>query len=151
MVKRGVSRPLGADGRDPEQYIGPICRLVDEWNDGYARGFRSRQCRRGPDFLRISDHRLNLPARDYTLGEREARIDEIREFLDELVASRLVYREATATWRSRCRRGRASPIRPEREATTGDAPRRRFKPRGCVLRLRVGPPRAAQEESVIGW
>ena len=109
-----------ADGRDPEQYIGPIRRLVDEWNDGYARGFRSLQYRRGPDFLRISDRRPNLPARDYTLGEREARIylacedgatpaevgralvaegaddvdeDEIREFLDELVASRLVYRE----------------------------------------------------------
>jgi ribosomal peptide maturation radical SAM protein 1 len=109
-----------ADGRDPEQYIGPIRRLVDEWNDGYATGFRSLSYRRGPDFLRISDRRPNLPARDYTLGEREALIylvcedgatpaeigrvlvaegaddvseDEIREFLDGLVASRLVYRE----------------------------------------------------------
>jgi hypothetical protein len=109
-----------ADGRDPEQYIGPIRRLVDEWNDGYATGFRSLAYRRGPDFVRISDRRPNLPARDYTLGERESLIylacedgatpaeiervlvaegaadvseDEIREFLDGLVASRLVYRE----------------------------------------------------------
>jgi ribosomal peptide maturation radical SAM protein 1 len=106
-----------ADGRDPEQYIGPLRRLVDEWNAQSALGFRSLQYRRGPDFLRITDRRPNLPAGDYTLREREARIylacedgatpaeirralaedelgdQEIREFLDELVGLRLVHRE----------------------------------------------------------
>ena len=32
-----------ADGRDPEQYIGPVRRVIDEWNAGAALGFRSLQ------------------------------------------------------------------------------------------------------------
>jgi hypothetical protein len=43
----------------------------DGWNAAFAVDFRSLRYRRGPDFLRISDRRPNLPARDYTLAERE--------------------------------------------------------------------------------
>src|SRR5262249_14868550 len=82
--------------------------------------FRSLRYRRGPGFLVIRDRRPDLESADYTFDEIEARIylacddgatpaaaweaaqaadstelsvDDVREFLDSLVESRLVYRE----------------------------------------------------------
>jgi ribosomal peptide maturation radical SAM protein 1 len=108
------------DGRDPERYVQAVRAIVEDWTRDQATGYRSLRYRRGFDFLRISDRRPNLPARDYTLREVEARIylacadgrtptaahaavsgaaragvsvEDVRELLDELVTRRLVYEE----------------------------------------------------------
>lgn len=109
-----------ADGRDPERYVESARQAIERWQAGRATGFRSLRYRRGPGFLVIRDRRPNLESADYTFDEVEARIylacddgatpaaaleaaraagatdlsvDDVREFLDGLVESRLVYRE----------------------------------------------------------
>jgi ribosomal peptide maturation radical SAM protein 1 len=108
------------DGRDPETYVEPVRAAVERWQASRAAGFRSLRYRRGPGFLVIRDRRPNLDPADYSFGEDEARIylacddgatataaweavrvhgsaeltvEDVQEFLDELVASRLVYQE----------------------------------------------------------
>jgi ribosomal peptide maturation radical SAM protein 1 len=109
-----------SDGRDPEVYVEPLRPVIDGWQAGREQGYRSLSYRRGPGFLIIGDRRPNLEAADYTLEDREARIylacedgatplevyevvraagirdvtlEEVREFLDELLESRLVYED----------------------------------------------------------
>jgi ribosomal peptide maturation radical SAM protein 1 len=108
------------DGRDPESYVEALRPVIDDWQASREDGYRSLSYRRGPGFLVIRDRRPNLEPADYTLEDREARIymacqegatpveayevvraagnchinpDEVREFLDELLGSRLVYED----------------------------------------------------------
>ena len=109
------------DGRDPDEYVLPLRREVDAWRAGQASSYRALRYRRGPGFLLVQDRRLPLEHADYEFDDTEAqiylacedgataaRISEtlratgaadpgiaaIREFLDDLVARRLVYEEA---------------------------------------------------------
>lgn len=105
------------DGRDPETYVAPLRDAVDTWREHRVSGFRSLRYRRGPGFLVIHDRRPMLEPADYLFEDCEARIylacedgatpsavreslndadvseGEIRDFLDDLVVSRLVYEE----------------------------------------------------------
>jgi ribosomal peptide maturation radical SAM protein 1 len=109
-----------ADGRDPEAYVGPLREAIEAWRAAHPAGYRALRYRRGPGFLVVEDRRPNLAPADYTFAEREARLflacadgataaeacaalhasgvtdldeDDVQEFLDELVGSRLVYEE----------------------------------------------------------
>lgn len=107
-----------ADGRDPETCVGPLREAIETWYRAYREGYRALRYRRGPGFLVVQDRRPNLESADYTFSEREARlflagedgataaeahaalpeaeradldVDDVTEFLDDLVASRLTY------------------------------------------------------------
>ena len=110
-----------ADGRDPASYVGGAEEAVAFWREAAANGgFGSLVARRGPGFLRIEDRRPGLERADYHFDEIEARIYlacdagatvasiraalaeagfeppdplELEQYLDELVAARLMYRE----------------------------------------------------------
>jgi ribosomal peptide maturation radical SAM protein 1 len=109
-----------ADGRDPETYAAPLRAAIEAWQAANAGGYRALRYRRGPGFLVIHDRRPNLEPADYSFSEPEARlylacadgataaeafralsrtettdldVDEVRAFLDDLVASRLMYEE----------------------------------------------------------
>jgi ribosomal peptide maturation radical SAM protein 1 len=109
-----------ADDRDPDAYVAPLRRAIEEWRAAHPTGYRALRYRRGPGFLVVEDGRLHSERANYTFGEREAAIylacaegatlpeahdavraagvlglgvDEVREFLDELTRSRLVYAE----------------------------------------------------------
>jgi ribosomal peptide maturation radical SAM protein 1 len=96
-----------------------VHRAVDKWSEVHADAYRSLRYQVGPDFVLLLDHRPGVGPARYVLAENEARIylacdagatpaavlrtlgpdadvtvDEIREFLDELVEARLVYRES---------------------------------------------------------
>jgi hypothetical protein len=106
------------DGRDPETYVRPLVEAVEAWSTA-PEAYRSLRYRRGPDFVVIQDRRPNLVA-DYVFEDREARVflacrdgataaeahaqllaagiddqdvDDVRDFLDELLALRLAYEE----------------------------------------------------------
>ncbi len=108
------------DERDPEAYVQPLRRVVESWEASTGTGYRSLRYRRGPGFLIVFDRRPNLVAADYSFGERGARIylacedgatpqqvsealraggirdrrpEAVRQYLDELVARRLVHQE----------------------------------------------------------
>ena len=108
------------DGRDPSSYMKNIKAFAKKWRESYSKGNSSLTYRRGPGFLVINDRRANLEASDYHLEDREADIyllcdaganplaiwkamqkkgkislsvEEIKGFLDALVAARLVYEE----------------------------------------------------------
>ncbi len=109
-----------ADGRDPETYVEPLRRAIEQWQANEETGYRSLRYRRGPGFIVVRDRRPGLEAADYTFDDHEARIylacgdgataaeawsalgvdatsdlsvDDVREFLDELVGLRLAYEE----------------------------------------------------------
>ena len=109
-----------ADGRDPETYVAPLRAVIEAWRAGGVAGDRALRYRRGPGFLVVHDRRPNLEPADYSFDEREARLFlacedgataaealaalpeteaadldlvEVQEFLDGLVASRLMYEE----------------------------------------------------------
>jgi hypothetical protein len=109
-----------ADGRDPERHVEPARQAIERWQASREMGYRSLRYRRGPGFLVIRDRRPGLESADYTLDEVEAHIylacddgatpaaaceaaraagstdlsvNEVRDFLDGLVESRLVHRE----------------------------------------------------------
>jgi ribosomal peptide maturation radical SAM protein 1 len=109
-----------ADGHDPESYVGALRETIDCWRANRAVGFRSLRYRRGAGFLLIDDRRPNLKSATYSFGETEARIylacdegatpeqawnavratdergvgvEDVEEFLDELVELRLAYHE----------------------------------------------------------
>jgi ribosomal peptide maturation radical SAM protein 1 len=109
-----------ADGRHSETYVGPLRRAVTAWQGAGEQGYRSLRYRRGPGFIVVRDRRPGLEAADYTFEDAEARIylacedgatpaeargtlgpegaadlsvDDVREFLDELVTLRLAYEE----------------------------------------------------------
>jgi ribosomal peptide maturation radical SAM protein 1 len=108
------------DGRDPESYTQGLRKAVERWREANKRSFGSLRYRRGPGFLVVHDRRPGLESADYRFDGPEAKIylacdagatpaelcaqlaadgddpldaDEIKEFLDELVAARLMYRE----------------------------------------------------------
>jgi len=107
------------DGRNPETYARPLLEAVARWNAA-PEGYRSLRYRRGPGFVVVEDRRPNLSPADYTFEDREARVflacrdgataadvhaqlqaagiddldvDDVKDFLDELVALRLAYAE----------------------------------------------------------
>jgi ribosomal peptide maturation radical SAM protein 1 len=110
-----------ADGRAPEAYVAPLRAAVEAWQAANASGgYRALRYRRGPGFLMVEDRRPNLEPADYSFSEREARlflacedgataaealaalppadaaeldVDDVLEFLDELVVARLMYEE----------------------------------------------------------
>lgn len=109
-----------ADGRDPESYVVGARAALDSWRRDYTANRGRLVYRCGPDFLKIHDSRPRIGEHEYLLGQAEAVIfmacdagntpaairrafdpegglglddDEIRRFLDELVAERIVYRE----------------------------------------------------------
>jgi ribosomal peptide maturation radical SAM protein 1 len=108
------------DGREPKSYVGALAEAVKAWRENTEGGYRSLRFRRGPGFLVIRDRRPGLEAADYTFEDPEARlylacadgatpqdawaalpvrakedlgVDDVREFLDELVGMRLAYKE----------------------------------------------------------
>jgi hypothetical protein len=97
-----------------------VAPVIRRWRADQNAGYRSLRYRRGPGFLLINDRRPNLEAADYSFGEAEAAIylacddgataadalaavqaqgietfdlEEVTEFLDGLVDSKLAYRE----------------------------------------------------------
>lgn len=109
-----------ADDRDPDAYVAPLRRAIDEWRNAPPASYRSLRYRRGPGGLVVQDGRPRSDRANYSFGEREAaiylacedgatpaearealgvagapdlRVDEVREFLDELTRARLVYAE----------------------------------------------------------
>jgi ribosomal peptide maturation radical SAM protein 1 len=108
------------DGRDPEIYAGPLCQAIEAWQAGGPTALGSLRYRRGPGFLTIADRRPNLETADYSFDEAEAliylacedgatvpeaheaaraaglpdlTIEDVHEFLDDLVKSRLAFAE----------------------------------------------------------
>jgi len=108
------------DGRDPEQYTQSLRSAVERWQQLGSAAAGTLEYRRGPDFLTIEDRRPGLEPADFLFEGVEAQLYlacdsgatsdqlvallgdnsaeqltgiEIEEFLDELVAHGLVYRE----------------------------------------------------------
>jgi ribosomal peptide maturation radical SAM protein 1 len=106
------------DGRDPASYTGRVAEAVEKWRKNEMPG--SLTYRRGPEFLLIDDRRPGLERASYRFDGAEASIylgcdggasanelstllaaqgdnsfqpSEIEEYLEELVAAKLVYRE----------------------------------------------------------
>lgn len=111
------------DGRDPSAYTGKLGAAIKQWRDVAANAYRSLSYRRGPGFLVVSDRRPGFEESDYQFDGVEAEIylacdagttperiraqlaatdedapdvEEIREFLDELVDSKVMYREGNS-------------------------------------------------------
>jgi ribosomal peptide maturation radical SAM protein 1 len=109
-----------ADGRDPDAYVAPLRRAIEEWRSAHPSGYRTLRYRRGAGFLLVQDGRPHSERANYTFDEREAAlylacadgatpaeardimrsaggpalaVDEIRGFLDELTRARLVFAE----------------------------------------------------------
>lgn len=108
-----------ADDRDPDAYVLPLRRAIEGWRAASGTGYRALRYRRGPGCLLVQDGRPHSERANYTFGETEAAVylacadgataddvhatlgaageelgvEEIREFLDELTRSRLVYAE----------------------------------------------------------
>jgi len=108
------------DGRDPEDYTQSLREAVARWREASERALGSLRYRRGPGFLVVEDRRPGIESADYLFEGQEAKIylacdagasaaelcaelaahgednlsaEEIKEFLDELVEARLMYRE----------------------------------------------------------
>ena len=109
-----------ADDRDPDTYVVPLRVAIQAWRDAHPTSYRTLRYRRGPGFVVVQDGRPHSERANYTFGEREAAVylacedgatptqacetvraggvsdisvDEVREFLDDLQRSRLVYAE----------------------------------------------------------
>jgi ribosomal peptide maturation radical SAM protein 1 len=107
------------DGRNPNTYTDGLREAVKQWRELSERAFKSLRYRRGPGFLIVQDRRPGMELADYQFDGPEAKIylgcdagatpaqlaahlaaggehldaEEIKEFLDELVESRIMYRE----------------------------------------------------------
>ena len=105
------------DGRDPRSYVAPLVEAIDRWQAQGVSGYRSLRYRRGPGFIIVDDRRPGLRAQRYEFDAVEAELylacdagetvssllaqrpdadlteGDVRDFLDDLVASGLVYRE----------------------------------------------------------
>jgi ribosomal peptide maturation radical SAM protein 1 len=109
-----------ADDRDPDGYVRPLRRAIDDWRSTSGTGYRALRYRRAPGGLVVQDGRPHSDRANYTFGEQEAAIylacadgatpdeahhalraagvgevgaEDIREFLDELTRARLVFTE----------------------------------------------------------
>ena len=107
------------DGRNPNDYLTKLNEQVDYWKNEF-RDDGVLEWRRGPGFLSIRDRRPGLDKYDYSLADTEARIylacdegasaldvwnslraegttavdaEEVEDFLDEMTAARLMYKE----------------------------------------------------------
>lgn len=107
------------DGRNPNHYVTKLRAQVDYWKNEFSVD-RVLEWRRGPGFLLIRDRRPGLDKYDYSLADTEARIylacdegatamdvwkilraegntavsvEEVEDFLDEMTAARLMYKE----------------------------------------------------------
>jgi ribosomal peptide maturation radical SAM protein 1 len=107
------------DGRNPNHYLTKLREQVDYWKKEF-RVEGVLEWRRGPGFLLIRDRRPGLDEYDYSLADTEARIylacdegatamdvwkllraegntavsaEEVEDFLDEMTAARLMYKE----------------------------------------------------------
>ena len=107
------------DGRKPETYITALKQSLDDWRADFAAG-ANLSYRRGPGFLLINDRRPSLGGYDYSLRESEARIyldcdggatpmtlwkslqangeteislEDVEDFLQQMVDLRLMYEE----------------------------------------------------------
>src|SRR5438046_3762454 len=107
------------DGSDPSKHLQIVKPIIELWREGFRGGINSLTYKRGPGFLTISDRRSNLESSDYHLADSEARIyllcdagataasiwnsmreqglevsrKQINEFLEMMVAARLLYEE----------------------------------------------------------
>ncbi len=106
------------DGRDPGSYTGPLLAAIEQWRSDSPAAYRKLRYRRGPGFIIIDDQRPGVGPHRYKLDDVEAEIylacdagaqpssirellgpdaglsdDDLRAFLDELVACGLIYRE----------------------------------------------------------
>jgi ribosomal peptide maturation radical SAM protein 1 len=132
------------DGRDPSTYAGKLGEAITQWRAVAEKAYRSLSYRRGPGFLIVNDRRPGFEKTDYQFDGIEARIylacdagataerihaqlcadgddppdlDEIREFLDELVDNKVMYREGNA-YLSLAVAANAT-VAPEKAAQTG--------------------------------
>jgi ribosomal peptide maturation radical SAM protein 1 len=108
-------------GREPSTYTSHLREAVERWRQSGPKSFGALSYRRGPGFLIVQDRRPGLETADYRFDGVEAEIylgcdagttpedlysqiaktddnppdkEDIAQFLDELVAARLMYREA---------------------------------------------------------
>jgi ribosomal peptide maturation radical SAM protein 1 len=107
------------DGRDPETYTQELRQAIELWRGPGRAAIGTLSYRRGPDFLVLTDRRPGRPAADYRFGKTEAvlylvcedgatasgawhaadeaglgvSIEEVKAFLDDLVAERLMFEE----------------------------------------------------------
>jgi ribosomal peptide maturation radical SAM protein 1 len=107
------------DGRDPESYIGPTAEAVTRWREVGSAAAGSLSYRRGPDFLIVHDRRPGFDEANYrfdgveaaiylgcdagatpadlhaqvTAADGELSVEDIADYLNELVESGLMYRE----------------------------------------------------------
>jgi hypothetical protein len=108
------------DGQQPEGYTAAFRRAIESWREEWPAAYRTLRYRRGPGFLLVHDRRPGLETADYSFDEREARIylacedgataaealaglgaagstdldvDDVTDFLDELVELRLAFEE----------------------------------------------------------
>jgi len=111
------------DGRDPSSYTARAKEATERWRESAASSLKSLSYRRGPGFLIVNDRRPGFDEADYEFEDIEAKIylacdagatverirsllladnddapeaHEIREFLDDLVDARLMYREGNS-------------------------------------------------------
>ncbi|MGC2182300.1 MAG: RiPP maturation radical SAM C-methyltransferase, partial [Terriglobales bacterium] len=109
-----------SDGRDPQSYTENIVGAIQQWRESSSKAFGTLAYFRGPGFIIVQDRRPGLDPNDYRFDGPEAKIylgcdagatpeelekqlaidaeedlssDEIREFLEEVVNARLMYRE----------------------------------------------------------
>ena len=108
------------NGQRPENYIGNIKEAIQQWQSCYEAEGTSLQYWKGPGFLMITDRRPGMESCDYRMDEEESRIylacdggatpkaiwetlkndggvtatiDDIEEYLQELVDAKLIYEE----------------------------------------------------------
>jgi ribosomal peptide maturation radical SAM protein 1 len=65
------SRYRYLDGSEPDTYVAPLRRAVEQWQQNLPAGLRSLRYRRGPGFLLVRDRRPGLEAADYEFNELE--------------------------------------------------------------------------------
>jgi ribosomal peptide maturation radical SAM protein 1 len=108
------------DGRDPDSYVGPLRKAVDDWRTHGAGSFGLLRYRSGPRFLSIWDRRTNRSSAVYNLdaverhvylacdgaltpdmiltslrdhGHRSPSRADVQRILDELLGYDLLFRE----------------------------------------------------------
>ena len=108
------------DNRNPSDYVQPVYEIVELWNRDAEKNYRKLTVKRGPGFVQVVDGRTSAKGGTYTLdgvageaylacerGATPHRVwssltpefrssvteDDVREFLDQMVKTRLVYEE----------------------------------------------------------
>jgi ribosomal peptide maturation radical SAM protein 1 len=133
------------DGYDPERAVMPLRHALEHWDRSWSPGkHHSLRYERGPNYLRLFDRRPGFRARDIVLDQVEAElylacraaatpavaaarvaqaldvplgVDQVRSFLDELIAGRLLFKEGDRYL------ALALPINPEAAPPAAPTPR----------------------------